>query len=51
VAPAQGEAEGKNLEDFDALLESTRQANMVPEVNQEYFWQAITLLVATSWKH
>ncbi len=35
--------DGKYLEDFDALLESTRQANMVSEINQEYFWQAIAL--------
>ena len=30
-----------DLNDFDALLESARQAKMVPEINQEYFWDAI----------
>lgn len=30
-----------DLGDFDALLESARQAKMVSEINQEYFWDAI----------
>jgi hypothetical protein len=32
---------GYDLKEFAVHLESARQANMVTEINQEYFWQAI----------
>lgn len=31
------------LQDFDMYLNSAKQANMVPEINQEYFWEAIAV--------
>ena len=33
----------KDLGDFDLLLESARQANMVPEINLEYFWESVAI--------
>ncbi|NOQ45659.1 MAG: CHAT domain-containing protein, partial [Desulfobulbaceae bacterium] len=39
----QAGEKGDDLKDFDVLLDSARQANMVPEINQEYFWEAIAV--------
>jgi tetratricopeptide (TPR) repeat protein len=32
-----------NFKDFNVLLHSAKQANMVPEINQEYFWESIAV--------
>ncbi|MCP4338707.1 MAG: CHAT domain-containing protein [Desulfobulbaceae bacterium] len=34
---------GDDLSDFDVLLDNARQANMVPEINHEHFWEAIAV--------
>ena len=34
---------GDDLGDFDVLLDNARQANMVPEINHEHFWEAIAV--------
>jgi len=39
----QAGRKGDDLKDFDGLLESARQANMVPEINREHFWEAIAV--------
>ncbi len=35
--------EGDDPKDFDVLLKSAKQTNMVPEINREYFWEAIAV--------